>query len=191
MGRPAKPVTTTSKIATVMRAIGRAASTDETRYNLCGVYVETDADTGAVTMTATNGHWLATVELPRATVTTEGTDGPVAWTVPNGLYDAKDASARIELGVDPVALDAGRYPDWRKIVPSLVDDGDRAKSWILNAEYVADAMDVMARIAKVFGAAKGGIPVVFRAPMGSIAPATVERKTADFHARVVIMPMRV
>ena len=193
MGRPAKPVTTNSKIATVMRAMGKAASTDETRYNMRGVYVETDTDTGAVTMTATDGHWLATVELPRATVTTEGPDGPLAWTVPNGLYDAKDASAQIELGLNPVAIDIGEmgYPNWRQVVPLLGDKGERARVWCLNAEYVAEAMDVLARIAKVFGTTKAGVPVKFRAPKDEISPAMMELKTADFYVRVVIMPMRV
>lgn len=192
MGRPTKPTTTTSKIATIMRAIGRAASDDATRYNLCGVYVETDKETGAVTMTATNGHWLATVELPRATVTTEGPDGPVAWTVKNGLYRVKEDSAIIDLGMTPEPIDLGgmQFPYWRQVIPKASDDGERAKVWNLNAEYVGEAMEICARIHKVFSSSKGGIPVTFRAPPDDLTPVLWERKTTDYHVRVVIMPMR-
>jgi hypothetical protein len=39
-----------------------AASTDETRYNLNGVYVERLAETGKLRMVATDGHRLAYVD---------------------------------------------------------------------------------------------------------------------------------
>jgi DNA polymerase-3 subunit beta len=60
---PEHTVTVPSNVlATMVERTMYAASTDETRYNLNGVYLEVDSDTNVLRLVATDGHRLAMVE---------------------------------------------------------------------------------------------------------------------------------
>lgn len=120
-----------------------AASTDETRYNLNGVFFEPPASAdGPLTMVATDGHRLVRVER-----TFEGANGfrlkgPVI--LPRkGLAELKrvlgdatdgDGPARIELGFHDnhavvkkgstllgMRLVEGQFPDYKQVIPKVAD----------------------------------------------------------------------
>jgi DNA polymerase-3 subunit beta len=112
-----------------------AASTDETRYNLNGVYVERVAETGKLRMVATDGHRLSYVDRALG----DGFEGLPA----NGviiprkglaelkrLVDEEDAD-EIEIGFEgnnglarkgsvtlTMRLIEGEFPNYRQVIPS-------------------------------------------------------------------------
>ena len=112
-----------------------AASTDETRYNLNGVYVERVAETGKLRMVATDGHRLSYVDRALG----DGFDGLAATGVIiprkglaelKRLVDEEDAD-EIEIGFEgnnglarkgPVTLTMrlieGEFPNYRQVIPS-------------------------------------------------------------------------
>jgi DNA polymerase-3 subunit beta len=112
-----------------------AASQDETRYNLNGVYLEPQAEGSALVMVATDGHRLVRVErnfegafpqrtpviLPRKglgemrRVLDDG-DGPVA-------LGFKDNHAVIKKGATLLGMRLvdGQFPDYKQVIPKLAD----------------------------------------------------------------------
>jgi DNA polymerase-3 subunit beta len=110
-----------------------AASADETRYNLNGVFIEYLADTGKLRMVATDGHRLAYVDRPLG-VALEGIGRGVI--IPRKglselkrLVDEEDAE-EIELGFEgnnalvrkrgvtlSMRLIEGEFPNYRQVIP--------------------------------------------------------------------------
>jgi len=110
-----------------------AASADETRYNLNGVFVEFLAETGKLRMVATDGHRLAYVDRPLG-VALEGIGRGVI--IPRKglaelkrLVDEEDAD-EIELGFEgnnalvrkrgvtlSMRLIEGEFPNYRQVIP--------------------------------------------------------------------------
>ncbi len=110
-----------------------AASADETRYNLNGVYLENLEESGKLRMVATDGHRLAYVDRLLGT-TLDGLDGGVI--IPRKglaelkrLVDEEDAD-EIELGFEGsnglvrkkgvtlvMRLIEGEFPNYRQVIP--------------------------------------------------------------------------
>lgn len=122
-----------------------AASQDETRYNLNGVYFEppTNPD-GPLTMVATDGHRLVRIERTFAGASTFNLRGPVILPrkglselkrVLDGATDANaDGPQSVELGfhdnhcvvrkghtVLGMRLVEGQFPDYKQVIPKLAD----------------------------------------------------------------------
>ncbi len=111
-----------------------AASTDETRYNLNGVYIERIADSGKLRMVATDGHRLAYVDRALG----DGFDGldERGVIIPRKglaelkkLVDEEDAD-EVELGFEgtgglarksgvtlTLRLIEGEFPNYRQVIP--------------------------------------------------------------------------
>jgi DNA polymerase III subunit beta len=117
-----------------------AASTDETRYNLNGVYFEPNEQDGTIVMVATDGHRLVRIErtftgakfglkgpviLPRKGLgelkrLLEGGDGTTPATVELGFKD-NHVVARRGGTVLGMRLVDGQFPDYKQVIPKLAD----------------------------------------------------------------------
>jgi DNA polymerase-3 subunit beta len=129
-----------------------AASTDETRYNLNGVFVERIADTGKLRMVATDGHRLAYVDRALGdgfeSLATAGVIIPRKGLAElKKLVDEEDAD-EIELGFEgnnglarkgsvtlTMRLIEGEFPNYRQVIPS-----DRAQQLSLPTEIFMHAL---------------------------------------------------
>jgi len=118
-----------------LKAVNLAASTEETRYWLKGVYVEVTATT--VTYTATNGHillsrredslepntltgsWIIPSDFIKAAKPGRGTDYATMTTVP-GPNDSKMLAFTGTITGMAAPID-GTFPDYRRIIPATVD----------------------------------------------------------------------
>jgi DNA polymerase III subunit beta len=129
-----------------------AASTDETRYNLNGVYVERVAETGKLRMVATDGHRLAYVDRALGDGLTSLAEAGVI--IPRKglaelkkLVDEEDAD-EIELGFEgnnglarkgsvtlTMRLIEGEFPNYRQVIPT-----ERGQQLILPTEVFMHAL---------------------------------------------------
>ena len=129
-----------------------AASTDETRYNLNGVYVERIAETGKLRMVATDGHRLAYVDRALGDGFSSLADAGVI--IPRKglaelkkLVDEEDAD-EIELGFEgnnglarkgsvtlTMRLIEGEFPNYRQVIPT-----ERGQQLILPTEVFTHAL---------------------------------------------------
>jgi DNA polymerase-3 subunit beta len=129
-----------------------AASTDETRYNLNGVFVERIADTGKLRMVATDGHRLAYVDRALG----DGFDSlaGAGVIIPRKglaelkkLVDEEDAD-EIEIGFEgnnglarkgsvtlTMRLIEGEFPNYRQVIPA-----DRGQQLSLPTELFTHAL---------------------------------------------------
>jgi DNA polymerase-3 subunit beta len=117
-----------------------AASQDETRYNLNGVFFEPPAQVdGPVVMVATDGHRLVRVERAFETGVAFPLQAPVI--LPRKglgearrLMDGSESDAKVELGfkdnqavvrrgntVLGMRLVDGQFPDYKQVIPKLAD----------------------------------------------------------------------
>lgn len=114
-----------------------AASVDETRYNLNGVYFEVLADEGKIRMVATDGHRLALVDR---TVGSDLSDLASGVIIPRKglaelkrLVDEEDAD-EVELGFEGnsglarkggvtlvMRLIEGEFPSYRQVIPEYIE----------------------------------------------------------------------
>lgn len=114
-----------------------AASMDETRYNLNGVYFEVQADTGRIRMVATDGHRLALVERTAGGDVSGLASGVI---VPRKglaelkrLVDEEDAD-EVEIGFEGnsglvkkgdvtlvMRLIEGEFPNYKQVIPKQCD----------------------------------------------------------------------
>ena len=114
-----------------------AASMDETRYNLNGVYFEVLADTGRIRMVATDGHRLALVERTAGSDVSGLASGVI---VPRKglaelkrLVDEEDAD-EVEIGFEGnsglarkgdvtlvMRLIEGEFPNYKQVIPKQCD----------------------------------------------------------------------
>ena len=108
-----------------------AVSTDETRYNINGVLVDTGAGSKQIRFVATDGHRLALIDrpsegfslsesviIPRKGIqeikkVLEGNEGAAKVEVTNGFFSVQ--SGDVTLGV---RLVDGQFPDYRQVIPS-------------------------------------------------------------------------
>lgn len=110
-------------------AVSYAASTDDTRYNLNGVYLEQAGREGGLRLIATDGHRLASLDvategavtlaapvilpLLAARVVERVLDGSVAYVrVEGATLECASGQVRVV-----VRLIDGEFPDYRKIIP--------------------------------------------------------------------------
>ena len=128
-----------------------AASTDETRYNLNGVYVERIPETGKLRMVGTDGHRLAYVDRALGDFTSLADTGVI---IPRKglaelkrLVDEEDAD-EIELGFEgnnglarkgsvalTMRLIEGEFPNYRQVIPT-----DRGQQLLLPTEMFTHAL---------------------------------------------------
>lgn len=140
-----------------LKAINLAAGTEQTRYYLCGVYVEVTAKT--VTYTATNGHvllssredsaepntltgsWIIPSDFIKGAKPSRGTDhatmtlvsGPNAGTMLAFTGTITGLAAPID----------GTFPNYRRIIPSAVDGNP--------GQYDGNYTGMLAKFAKALG----------------------------------------
>ena len=144
---PKQTVTVPSAVlATMVERTMYAASTDETRYNLNGVYLEVVAETGHLRLVATDGHRLAMVENEVPGDLSALQSGVI---IPRkGLAELKrlldeDMVSEIELAFEGnsglarggevtlvMRLIEGEFPNYQQVIPSesaiqVVVDADR------------------------------------------------------------------
>jgi DNA polymerase-3 subunit beta len=129
-----------------------AASTDETRYNLNGVFVERIAETGKLRMVATDGHRLSYVDRALgdgfASLSSSGVIIPRKGLAElKKLVDEEDAD-EIELGFEgnnglarkgtvtlTMRLIEGEFPNYRQVIPA-----DRGQQLLLPTETFTHAL---------------------------------------------------
>jgi DNA polymerase-3 subunit beta len=123
-----------SVLSTMIERTVYAASVDETRYNLNGVYLEILEDQGKLRMVATDGHRLAYVDRSIGEEAAAITSGVIlprkALAELRRLVDEEDAD-EVELGFEGsnavarkgrvtlvMRLIEGEFPNYRQVVPS-------------------------------------------------------------------------
>lgn len=137
-----------------LKAVNLAASTEETRYYLKGVYVEVTATT--VTYTATNGHillsrredsaepntltgsWIIPSDFIKAAKPNKHTDVATMTTVP-GPNDSKMLAFTGTITGMAAPID-GSFPDYRRIIPAATNGTP--------GQYDGNYSAVMAKFAK-------------------------------------------
>jgi hypothetical protein len=118
-----------------LKAVNLAASTEQTRYYLCGVYVEVTAST--VTYTATNGHillsrredsaepntltgsWIIPSDFIKSAKPGRGNDYAAMTTVP-GPNDSTMLTFTGTITGMAAPID-GTFPPYQRIIPATVD----------------------------------------------------------------------
>jgi DNA polymerase-3 subunit beta len=156
---PTLPAFGSSDMATVQASVLRdmidrtmyAASVDETRYNLNGVYLEHQPETGKLRMVATDGHRLAFVDRTLSVDLSALSNGVI---IPRkGLAELKrlvdeDDADEIELGFEGnsglarkgsvtlvMRLIEGEFPNYRQVIPS-----DTSHQLTMNREMLVHAL---------------------------------------------------
>jgi DNA polymerase-3 subunit beta len=128
-----------------------AASVDETRYNLNGVFFEVDAEAGRIRMVATDGHRLASTERALGEEVRDLASGVI---VPRkGLTELKrlvdeDDADEVELGFEGTSglarkgevtlvmrLIEGEFPNYRQVLPK-----DPSQRLLVPAEELTRAL---------------------------------------------------
>jgi len=193
-------------LASLFRALDAHTSDDKARPSrLAGVCVRHVAVADApsvVRFEATDGHALVRVDVPRPWFSFDGDDGVVAdLTPPPGIYAAKDAAARLAVGVAPAPLpdeDASLWPQTDQVIPSETMAPGAAAGF--NPVLLGSVLDTIAKIAHALDGNKHD-PVRVQLGQGSVDPARITRKIVidaervGFHDVVdvvaVVMPMRI
>jgi DNA polymerase-3 subunit beta len=156
---PTLPAFGASNMATVQASVLRdmiertmyAASIDETRYNLNGVYLEHQAETEKLRMVATDGHRLAYVDRTLSVDVNALSSGVI---IPRkGLAELKrlvdeDDDDEIELGFEGnsglarkggvtlvMRLIEGEFPNYRQVIPT-----DTSHQFTTNREVLVHAL---------------------------------------------------
>tara|TARA_R110000868_G_scaffold92457_5_gene256619 strand:+ start:235 stop:897 length:663 start_codon:yes stop_codon:yes gene_type:complete len=171
-----------------LKAVSLAASSEETRYYLKGVYIEVTPAT--VTYTATNGHillsrredcaepntltgaWIIPADFIKSAKPARGTDYAAMVTVPGANDSQMLAFTGTITGM--CAPIAGTFPDYRRIVPETADG--------IAAQYDGAYTGLFAKFAKAIG----GNYAHIHHNGDSAAPVTFNRQ-GTFG---VIMPLR-
>jgi hypothetical protein len=140
-----------------LKAVNLAASTEQTRYYLCGVYVEVTAST--VTYTATNGHillsrredsaepntltgsWIIPSDFIKGAKPGRGTDYAAMVTVPGANGSAMLAFTGTITGM--CAPVDGTFAPYQRIIPATVDGKP--------GQYDGSYTGIFAKFAKAIG----------------------------------------
>lgn len=140
-----------------LKAINLAASTEQTRYYLCGVFVEVTEKT--VTYTATNGHIL----LSRREDCAEPNTLTGSWIIPSDFIKSAKPSRHANHAIMTLvpgpnnstmlaftgtitgmaAPIDGTFPDYRRIIPQAVDGKP--------GQYDGNYTGIMAKFAQALG----------------------------------------
>jgi len=195
-------------LATLFRALDEHTSDDKARLSrLAGVCVRHVAVADApsvVRFEATDGHALVRVDVPAPWFTFDGDDGVVADLTPAvGIYAARDAAARLAVGVALAPLpvdeaDESRWPMTDQVIPSETMAPGAAAGF--NPVLLGSVLDTIAKIAHALDGNKHD-PVRVQLGQGSVDPARITRKVVLDAGRVgvhdvvdvvaVVMPMRI
>ena len=138
----------------LLAAVALAASTEDTRYYLQGVFVEIGLK--SVTLTATNGHILLTA---RHAPNNANNDPASPIIIPSATIALalKDKATTIDLFIDGNAFKLGNisftpidgtFPDYRRVIPKAVPETRSIEGVWFNSLYLA----TMAKAAKLIGA---------------------------------------
>jgi hypothetical protein len=185
----------------LLSAVSIAASTEETRYYLCGVHVEPHPKQGVI-MTATDGHILATAHDLEGTI-----DKPriilANFKSASFKTKAKEDQRRLhvnfkdEMGairdddsaknLDAVVVENiyATFPDWRNITPGFTRSEPTAGFGQFNPNLLAKTMSVFTRAS---GPDKPG-PVVFQQKTPN-DPALFVLDNPEINIAVIAMPMK-
>ena len=145
------PFTFSLSSADLLRLINKTAfavSTEETRYNLNGIYLhEKKGDTPALTAVATDGHRLASACMPSP----EGAQGMPGIIIPrktigeiSKLAGEADSDVTVSLSANQIRFQLGdvvlasrlidgTYPDYEKVIPVANDKTIEADAAVLSA----------------------------------------------------------
>jgi hypothetical protein len=162
-------------------------STEETRYYLCGVFIE-PCPHGGVFLVSTDGHRLTVIHDPDGT-----TDEPTVRNVPKEILTAAKKPGNFDNPIifkgDSVTLadmtviappTTGTYPDWRRVVPDVPTE---AKCGAFNAAYLGD----YAKIARILTGVRSGVVSIQPSPTNAAAIITLNGSPEFYGA---LMPMR-
>ncbi len=118
------------ELADMIRKTLFAVSTDDTRSNLTGVYIDRGAQEGTIRFVATDGHRLAMIDRPAKGAPPEsgailprkglGELGKLLADVTGSVTlraGASEAVVELEDAVLSMRLVEGRFPDYQKVVP--------------------------------------------------------------------------
>ena len=202
----AQPNSVTGKrkaLASLFRALDAHTSDDKARSSrLAGVCVR-HLDEGAPTVVrfeSTDGYALVRVDVPRPWFTFDD-DIVTDLTPAPGIYAAKDAAARLAVGVAPAPLpdeDASLWPQTDQVIPD--ETLAPGAACVFNPMLFGSVLDTIAKIAHALDANKtDGVRIQFG--QGSVDPCRITRKIVldagrvGFHDAVdlvaVVMPMRI
>jgi len=187
-----------------LQSVMLAAATDANRYNLCGVYFDTDG--GKLRLVATNGHILATIltdtevpegftpfrldgddgSLSRLDKASRGKDGETIelHRIDSGHYSATVNGMGLELGTE----EGGTcFPNWRQVVPGDTAPVDGPIGF--DAAYLGR---IAAIVAKFYGRTKNHNAPSQWTFAGNLAPAICRATddNADAELMAVIVSMR-
>jgi hypothetical protein len=192
--------------ADYVAAMALFMSTEQTRYYLNGVCIEPHPVSG-VTVTATDGHRLATIHDPQGEA-----NGVWICAVPKVILQAckpertltfkgddvclRDGVRRI-LSADEPAID-GKFPDWRRVVPS--GPALEMQSAILGIAMNSGYLAAFTKIALMLGADRRAPLITLSAPdangpmvvsinrvpefLGLLMPARSDLKTSKLRDRI-------
>jgi len=131
-----KPISVEAgKLAEMIEKTSYAVSTDETRYNINGVYVETvnhpvGKESSGIRFVATDGHRLSMIDRPAEGFTIdkgviiprkgiaelkknlEGNEGAASVCIKEGFFTVQTGSVTVG-----IRLVDGEYPDYRQVIP--------------------------------------------------------------------------
>jgi len=182
-----------------------AASADETRYNLNGVYFEQLADSQKARMVATDGHRLAIVDRELGTSLGKLKSGVI---IPRkGLVELKrlldeEDSGEVELGFEGnsglvrkgdvtlvMRLIEGEFPNYQQVIPRETDLGDAQEE--LDVDYAGEALTVAFNARYLIDALNSVKAKEVRLGFKDATSPAQLTPTDDDDALAVVMPMRV
>lgn len=173
-----------TRASAIFKAMADIASDDVTRYNLQRVRVERTAK--GCTLTATNGHVLAHVEVEDAGLVAELTAGmppPVAYLMPDDASKRASVQAPYAWEVEDIT-----WPDYRQVIPERCGKLSSQEVTSVAAQYMVTLGRFIDRMAK---ATDGGKNPGVRFQSGG--PFNPVRLDAQWHGVTIVcawMPAR-
>lgn len=175
-----------TRASAIFKAMADIASDDVTRYNLQRIRVER-TDKGC-SLTATNGHILAHVEIEDAVLVAELTAGmprPIAYLMPDDA--SKRASVQAPLVWEVDGDETFRWPDHKQIIPAR-SDANAAEPCGIAARYMMTLGKFIDRLAKATDGEK--YPAVRFQANGSIEPVRLDAHWYGVTIVCAWMPVR-
>jgi DNA polymerase III sliding clamp (beta) subunit (PCNA family) len=184
-----------------LRAARTHAATNDLRYYLQGVYL----DTGAGKIVATDGHRLFVANArgvksayPSVIIPNETLDAALQQFRGEYARGKNLGGVEVKITIDGthIAIDTptgsvtgkaldGTFPEWRRVVPKPEDIGEQVPA-VLNTQYLADACDALS-IARNISKKVAGQHAI-RIHMRGELPTVIADTTADTLA--LVMPLR-